>query len=422
MERPGFSDLRLRGNIAVMKVLGVVILHPLKKTSGATTAAFELSRAISKVIPYTLASMWDEDESSDDNGLKVWRFRSTNPLSALAPLLPRWTYIPLYSSGISDFIEKNRFDVVHIHNVIPTFAMKSVADACIRQGIPYCISTHGFMEIMEYAKINRFGLLKRFLTNISMTRPFLSVVRNAAWIFTLSPHDDGILEKLNYPKARRSIVTNGVKPLYLEPPPDHEVEGMSKKLGITDERPRLLFAGSTHPYKGLDTFLASLRHIPIPVTAIIGGEFKSDSEKNDVLGTTNASDLARHKIMFTGWLTDAELRSLYHIADIFVYPTRGDTLPLCVLEAMACRLPVVSTEIGGIPYQLAGGAGFVANSDNPTDIAQIVSNLIDDVDLRKRMGDAARKRVDAVFNWEKSAAVAIEQYQRIAVLYAKDRC
>lgn len=404
-----------------MKVLGVVILHPLKKTSGATTAAFELSRAISKVIPYTLASMWDEDESLDPDGLEVLRFRSTNRLSPLLPLLPRWVYVPLYSSGIPRFIQGNGFDVVQIHNVIPTFAMKSVADTCLRKGVPYCISTHGFMEIMDYARINRFGPAKKILTDFAMEKPFVSVVRNAAWIFTLSPHDDGILERLNYPKERRSMVTNGVKPLFQEPPPDHEVECMRKKLGITDGRPKLLFVGSMHPYKGLDTFLSSLHHIPNPVAAIVGGKFKSDSEKDDALRRTKASHIKRHDIVFTGWLTDSDLRSLYHLADIFVYPTRGDTLPLCVLEAMASGLPVVGTNVGGIPYQLADGAGFLAESHDSGEVARLVNILIEDAHLRKRVGDAARKRVAALFDWDKSAAAAIEGYERMVVRSVKDR-
>jgi starch synthase len=400
------------------KVLGVVIAHPLRKFGGAMTAAFELSRSIAKVAPYELAVMWDEDKTELGNGLKTLKFRCHNSLDPVLPMLPRWSYIPFYLSRIPEHIEEGEYDLVHIHNPIPTFAMKKVAEACIRKGIPYCITTHGFMEVLNYSKISGYGLVKSALANLGITRPFLWVVKNAAWIFTLSPNDNELLNKIGYPLAQTSCVSNGVKACYLQSPDETEKMQLREKLDLTkDANIKLLFAGSLHPYKGVDTFLASLHHLPDPVTAIVGGSFKSDREKEELLQKVEASSLTRHKIVFTGWLTDEELRSLYHLADIFVYPTQGDTLPLSVLEAMASGLPVVSTKVGGIPFQLAENSGFLVKPNDTEAIAKIVRRLMENADLRKTTGDNARRRVEEIFNWAKAAKITMDDYQKIIDLY-----
>ena len=139
-----------------------------------------------------------------------------------------------------------------------------------------------------------------------------------------------------------------------------------------------------------------------------------------MLKRVNASYLKRHNLIFTGWLTDRELHCLYNIADIFVYPTRSDTLPLSILEAMASRLPIISTRVGGIPFELADGAGIIADSDDPKEIALLIVKLIKDKKLRIRMGEAARKRVVNVFNWDKSAQVAIDGYKKVIKIYKEN--
>jgi glycosyltransferase involved in cell wall biosynthesis len=192
-------------------------------------------------------------------------------------------------------------------------------------------------------------------------------------------------------------------------------------LGLHDDsNNRLLFIGSLHSYKGIDAFLKSLKHIAEPVTAVIGGKLKSKKQMNDLLPDITAARSAGHRIIFTGWLSDQEVRDLYRLGDVFVYPTRADTLPLCILEAMASGLPIVSTNVGGIPFQLAEGAGFVAPSGRPDEIAEYVNILLENKDLRANMSAAAKNRARKVFNWNSSAMLAIDGYN--SILQNNERC
>jgi glycosyltransferase involved in cell wall biosynthesis len=168
--------------------------------------------------------------------------------------------------------------------------------------------------------------------------------------------------------------------------------------------------GSLHGYKGVDTFLESLKHVKGDFQAVVAGRFKDPSEPEGLMAKAGLSAGLRKKVVFTGGVSDAELRALYHGCDVFVYPTRGDTLPLVVLEAMAGGLPVVSTTVGGIPFQVQSDCGLLVSPDDPQGVARAVQQLLSDAGRRREMGRNARRRVETVFRWRLAARQAVEAY------------
>ncbi len=395
-----------------MKVLAVIIAHPHRKVCGATNAGRELSIATAKLVPLELAIMWDADEELEIDGLDVRHLRCFSSVGVLERLLPRSFRIPLYDSRIPELIRENRYDLVHIHNLIPTFAAERVARECRRSGIPYVISSHGFVELADYAEINGFGPVTTALAGIAIARPFRRIVRGAASIFALSKCEAPLLHQLHVPEERIHIVTNGVNEYYLQPPAEIEMSECRRKFNVGND-PLLLFMGSLHRYKGADIFLRALESVNQPFQAVLAGSFKNREEPVQLLRASGVSDEIASKVTFTGRVSDAELRALYHLAKIFVYPTQGDTLPLVVLEAMACGTPVVSTAIGGIPCMLEGGSGMVTLPGCAEAISICVNSLLDAPERRSQMGIAARRRVERVYRWSGAARCAMEAYQEV---------
>jgi len=394
-----------------MKVLSVIIAHPLRKVAGATVAGRELSIATAELADVELAVMWDSDESLRIGRLNVHHMRARTPLP-FEKWLPRSVRIPLFVSEIPALIGAGDYDLVHIHNLLPAFAAEGVATACQRRGIPYVISSHGFNEQSRYTKLNHFTGIKKLLASWAIERPFKRVVEGASAILALSDREGGLLESIGVQSDNVFVVPNGVREFYLEDPSYSELADARSKFDLGD-LPILMFMGSIHGYKGLDVFLDSLRYTDMPFQVVVAGQFRNEAERSNLLKKAHLSEIVDHSIVFTGAVSDSELRSLYHLADIFVYPTRGDTAPLVVLEAMACGLPIVSTTVGGIPFMVREGEGVLVEPDDPEAIARAVNSLLEDPESRVAMGRNARRAVQRRFRWARSAEAALAAYEAV---------
>jgi len=111
-----------------------------------------------------------------------------------------------------------------------------------------------------------------------------------------------------------------------------------------------------------------------------------------------------------GWCSLAELPRHYREADICLVPTIAqDSLSRTSVEAMGSGIPVIASRIGGLPYTVTHGVtGLLFEPNQPADLASKIARLLDDPELRARMGLAGRKRFEEDFLWE----TVIERYFR----------
>jgi len=120
------------------------------------------------------------------------------------------------------------------------------------------------------------------------------------------------------------------------------------------------------------------------------------------------------RVIFVGEVSDAELPAYYHAADIYVAPanSRAEAFGLAILEAMASHLPVISTEVGTATSWINqdGVTGFVVPARQPQAMAQAIQRL-GDAALRRTMGAAARRRVQAEFTFERMVARIEDVYR-----------
>lgn len=113
---------------------------------------------------------------------------------------------------------------------------------------------------------------------------------------------------------------------------------------------------------------------------------------------------------FVGWISQEELPRHYRASDICVVPTVApDGLSRTSVEAMASGLPVVGSRIGGLPSTIEDGVtGLLFEPGDQSDLAAKLATLLDDPDLRRRMGLAGRRRFEEDFTWE----TVIERHYR----------
>jgi len=118
-----------------------------------------------------------------------------------------------------------------------------------------------------------------------------------------------------------------------------------------------------------------------------------------------------------GRLSDEELRCAYWEADLLLLPLTDATANNAILEAMACGLPVVSTDVGGVAEALGAEAGVLCPPRDPAALAEAVGALAAAPERRAEMGRAGRSRAETL-SWLRIAALHHDFYQTIVEMRA----
>jgi glycosyltransferase involved in cell wall biosynthesis len=120
------------------------------------------------------------------------------------------------------------------------------------------------------------------------------------------------------------------------------------------------------------------------------------------------------KIVFLGYIDKNMLVQTYQNATIQVVPSHYEGLPTVILEGMSCGLPLVATDIGGNNEVISSGSnGFLVPPKSPKVLAETILKLLDDDQLRTRIGKAARDTIEATYTWDKIADNVQACYENI---------
>ena len=189
-------------------------------------------------------------------------------------------------------------------------------------------------------------------------------------------------------------------------------DGFRRRHGIAPERPVILNVGRMAHEKNLPFLLevtAAARQRRPDLLLVMAGEgpaLPSLQRRAAELGIAES-------VLWVGYLDrNTELLDCYHAADVFVFASRTETQGLVLLEAMAQRLPVVSTAVLGTRDVLAAGAGCLTSSEHVHPFAARVLQLLEDPRRRAAMGEAGRDH--ARESWSAAACA-----RRLAELYTE---
>jgi len=166
----------------------------------------------------------------------------------------------------------------------------------------------------------------------------------------------------------------------------------------------ILFVGGDFQRKGGDTLLEAFRSLPVSIRARLHVVTMTTGVLDDEPGVTVHRGLTPNS---------KTLLQLYADADLFVFPTRADCLPLAVMEALAAGLPVVTTRVAALPEAVTHGeTGLLISPDDAAGMAEAIAVLAEDPGLRARLGAAARAAAlsdfDAATNYRKLVSTVKE--------------
>lgn len=124
----------------------------------------------------------------------------------------------------------------------------------------------------------------------------------------------------------------------------------------------------------------------------------------------------KNHVFFAG--SQSDIPAAMNEFDLFVLPSLTEGVSLTLLEAMACELPVVATNVGGTPEVVVDGkTGLLVSSDKSDSLAGAIIACIDDFHLCVEMGRAGRDRVLELFSLEKVAGKYLNLYQNLLRAY-----
>jgi len=154
---------------------------------------------------------------------------------------------------------------------------------------------------------------------------------------------------------------------------------------------RIVMVANLRPEKGQDTLLAAAPRI-LARYPDASFTFVGDGPRREALETLTRALGITDRVRFMGESRDVARILAEH--DLFVLPSRSEAFPNALIEAMATALPVVATDVGGIPEVVRPGSGLLVRPDDERALADAVLALMDDPAAAAALGRAARTDVE----------------------------
>ena len=316
-------------------------------------------------------------------------------------------------------------DIVHSHT---WYANMAGHLAGLLHGVPHVVSAHS-LEPMRPWKAEQLGG-GYALSSWAEKQAY----EGASAVIAVS---NGMREDIlrSYPAVdpeRVKVVHNGIDLEDWARPEDAEFEALTatvqERFGIDPQRPTVVFVGRVTRQKGLPHLLRAVEMLPPQVQVILCAGAPDTKEIKEEVDTAVAALQAQRTgvVLIEEMLPHRELQAVLASSDVFVCPSVYEPLGIVNLEAMAMGLPVVGSATGGIPdvivdgetgylvplEQLQDGTGTPIHPEVfAADLAERLTDLVTDRDKARRMGAAARARVEEHFSWSAIAERTMAVYQ-----------
>lgn len=301
--------------------------------------------------------------------------------------------------ALAALLRERRFDVVHTH--MSKAALAGAVAARLVRPRPILVNTaHNLGSIaLSHPVLRRLFRL--------YDRALLGGATDAVIVVSEAIRQE-VLRLGVVGAARLHAVPNGVLTERFEPGPGQAATRRAE-LGIAPEDTVVVTVARLVWFKGLETLIdaCALLHQRWPRLRLV---IVGDGPLRAALEQRVADRGASGHVIFAGERSDVP--EMLGAADIFALSSVSEGMPISILEAMAARLPVVATSVGGIPELIgAGETGLLVPARDPDAFAAALDKLVAAPALRRSMGAAGRHRLDGVF----SAAAMV---RRTAALYA----
>jgi glycosyltransferase involved in cell wall biosynthesis len=294
-------------------------------------------------------------------------------------------------------------DIVHTHNPKPGLYGRVAARAA---GVPGIVNTvHGLYASPDDQALRRTVVYA--LERAASACSGAELVQN--------PEDLEVLARWGVPDRKLVLLGNGVDLQRFRPAPDEQTRrAVRADLGIDEDAVVVGTVARLVWQKGFRELFAAVEQVrhshPEVVFVVVGG---SDPEKADTITPEELAAAGRRgRIVFAGSRDDME--SVYPSFDLFALPSYREGFPRAAMEAAACGLPVIASDIRGCRQVVShGDSGLLVPVHDPLRLAEAIEDLVDDPARRLRMGAAGRRKAQSEFDDQAVVSKTLDAYERV---------
>jgi glycosyltransferase involved in cell wall biosynthesis len=291
----------------------------------------------------------------------------------------------------------SRADLVHVHLGEDLAVLPVGAAAAKLHRLPLVLTVHMSLRHTLTVTDFRSNVLKALGTPIERWGE-----RSAEAVLAITPRLARLLVSEGVDPQRIHVVPPGVNAFLFAGPHDDPFPDIGG--------PRLLFVGRLAPQKGLRTLVAATRLLKSPgVQVLLVGDGPERPALEQEVRKLGISD----RVHLLGFVSHDRVPAVLSHADLLVLPSLYEELGTVLLEAMWVGLPIVASRTGGIPDVIDDGVnGLLVPPEQPEVLAGAIDRVLQNPDLARRLGEAARKR-GKEYDWEALAERVLEIYQGV---------
>lgn len=362
-----------------MRVL-VIAPNFYPKKGGVETFVQEIGkRNVKEGVKITVLSPRYGNEPKEEvvDGIRVKRSRRFFSISNM-------NFFP----GVFFKIPEEEYDITHLHHPDPVGNISGWFWAR-RKNKPFVVTYH--------ADISRKDIIRKVIAPIYEKIFLKRILREAAFVTTTTPLYPEVSCVLGNMKIRTETVPCGFDERRFHP--GIRTDGLKKKLGVGGKKV-VMYLGRLNYYKGIEYLIEAYKiareRVKDSVLIIAGSGPEEKKLREQAKGMKD--------VIFTGRVLDEDLAGYYSLADVYVLPSiyEAEGFGISLLEAMACGVPVIASNMSGMPFVLDyGKAGLLSRPRDSMDLAEKIVKMLTDKGMREKMSRHAQEYLKS-FTWEKA--------------------
>lgn len=291
--------------------------------------------------------------------------------------------------------------ILYEQTVLPILAAKDRLDALISAGMtgPFVSTVPSFTMIYDLQHVNQPQNFGRVYLSFLRSIIYMSAKRSLALLTLSEKSKRDILKHYNIRPDRVDVTYLASDKASFSKKGPEEISDIRKKYNLPASF--VLYIASSLPHKNYERLLEAFKIVKegrkeLKLVLIGARDYGHEAIKKKIAGLGLTDD-----VVFLGWLPFEDIPVIYSAADLFVFPSLHEGFGIPILEAMACGVPVVCSDIEPLD-EVAGNAARMVDPKEVSSIAEGMVDVLNDKALREKLVKAGVKRA-ASFSWEKTA-------------------